>query len=124
MTEPRTVLRAEPTHRQARHVIAEALPRALQHRHADSYTGLVECAAPQRTGRYADQQRNQPTPGPQCITGQQMTDDRNQRDQGQPAEQAVEHRHRGITAQRGRVFTEQAHKSLQHGCTACDSLRA
>ena len=60
MPEATGILRGEPAQRQARDMITDTLPGALQDRHTHRYAGLVYLASPGPTHHHARQRQAQP----------------------------------------------------------------
>ena len=101
------VLRAKPTHRQARHMGAQPVAAGLQYRYANAHPGLLYPAAPPPGGRHGGQQRQQPAACPLPLALQQLGHQRQQQGGTQATQRAVQGGHPGIAAQQRRLRAQQ-----------------
>ncbi len=118
VVEAGCVGRGEPADGQAAHVLAQGVAAGAQHRDPHGDASLFHPAAQVPAEQHADQLHQQPAGGGVGLGAQQVCEHRDEADQGQAAEQAVEQGQQAVAAQQDGVVAEQAQEGVQHVGTA------
>ncbi|PAV68137.1 hypothetical protein WR25_03036 [Diploscapter pachys] len=114
MAQARGVGGIEPAHRQRADMLAQALAATAQHGNAHGDAGLLHPAPQVPAHHHAQGQQGQPLAGGFQLVAQQVTQDRHQGDDGQPAQHAIHQREADVAAQEHGVVAEQSNESPQH----------
>ena len=96
-------------------MVAKPVACHAQHGGAQAQAGFFHLALPGPAQHHASQQHGQPGGRAAHITRQQARQHGNKSGDDQAAEQAVQHGHAGIAAEKPGIVAQQLHQGLQHG---------